>query len=62
MKGLLWIQVSFECYDGVRIPYMEKTCWCLYGEIDLRNVAGMGGRVILAGKSQKQKTILWHRL
>ena len=36
---------------------MEKTCWCLYGEIDLRNVAGMGGRVILAGKSQKQKTI-----
>ena len=82
---LPWIQVSFECCDSIRIPYMDKTCWYVYGGIDVRDVGTglektgetlvevnyvvrvggspvIGGRVILAGKSQREKTILWHRL
>ena len=37
---LPWIQIGFECYDGIRIPYMEKnllvrlwrdsSAWCWY--------------------------------
>ena len=34
-----WIQVSFERYDGIRIPCMEKTCRCVYGGV---NVTGVG--------------------
>ena len=68
-----------ECYDSIRILYMEKPFWCLYGRIDVRDVGtklgkrnfgggtlyeegvtievstGMGGRVILVGKSQRKK-------
>ena len=33
----LWIEVSFECYDGIRIPYMEKAFWYVYGRIDVRD-------------------------
>ena len=32
------MQVGFECYDGIRIPYMEKACWCVYGGIDVGDV------------------------
>ena len=29
---LPWIQVSFECYDSIRILYMEKNiCACMAG-------------------------------
>ena len=35
---LPWIQISFECYDSIRIPYMERTCWCVYGGIDVLDV------------------------
>ena len=74
---LPWIQISFECCDGIPIPYMDKTYWCEYGGIEVRDAgtclkkrgrnlgggtisgegvtievsSGMGGRVILAGKS-----------
>ena len=67
---------------------MDKTCWCMYGRIDVRNIGrclekkgvnlgggtlsgegvpievspGMGGRVILAGKSQREKAMWRHRL
>ena len=71
-----------ECYEGIKILYMQKTCWCVYDGIDVRDVgirleqkgslggrilceegatievsAGMCGGVILAGKSQGEKTI-----
>ena len=23
------MQASFKFYDSIRIPYMEKTCWCV---------------------------------
>ena len=35
---LPWIEVSFECCNGIRISYMDKTSWCVYGEIDVRDV------------------------
>ena len=34
-----WIQVSFERYDAIRIPCMEKACRCVYGGV---NVTGVG--------------------
>ena len=38
MMLLPWIQVSFECYDDIQIPYTEKTFLCLYDRIDVRDV------------------------
>ena len=29
MMELPWMQASFKFYDSIRIPYMEKTCWCV---------------------------------
>ena len=23
---------------SIRIPYMEKTCWCVYGRIDVSDI------------------------
>ena len=71
-----------ECYEGIKILYMQKACWCVYDGIDVRDVGtrleqkgSLGGRilyeesatievsagmcvgVILAGKSQGEKTI-----
>ena len=84
--ALQWIQVNFEYYDSIWMPYMEKTFWRVHDRIDVRDVGtwlekrslgggtlckesvtievstSMGGRVILAGKSQREKTIFWHRL
>ena len=31
--------VSLECCDGIRIPYTDKTSWCVYGGMDVRDVA-----------------------
>ena len=67
---LLWIQVSFKCYDNIQIPYIEKTCWCMYGGIDACNVrTGLKNRNLWGGtlcdkgtKSQREKTTWWHRL
>ena len=39
MRVLPWTEVSFECYEGIRIPYMEKTFWCVYDRIDIRDVS-----------------------
>ena len=35
MMVLPWTEVSFECYEGIRILYMEKTFWCVYDRIDI---------------------------
>ena len=39
MTVLPWTEVSFESYEGIRIPYMEKTFWCVYDRIDIRDVS-----------------------
>ena len=36
MMELPWIQVSFECSDGIQIPCMARTCWFVYVAIDVR--------------------------
>ena len=40
MMELPWIQVSFERCGGIRITHMDKTCWSMYGGIDVRDVGG----------------------
>ena len=84
---LPWIQVTFECYDNIRMPYMEKRFdagmegltyvmlaydWkkgtflergtSCEEEVTIEVSTGMNGRVILTGKSQREKTVWWYRL
>ena len=35
---VLWLQVSFEDYVGIQIPFLEKTIWCM-AMVDLHDTS-----------------------
>ena len=51
------IQVSLECYDGIRISYMKRTCWPVYGGIDVRDADLWLEKRNLAGETLSEEDV-----
>ena len=68
---MLYIEKKIWCVHG-RINVCDVGAWLEKGNlgggtlcdegVTIEVSIGMGGRVILAGKSQREKAICWHRL
>ena len=53
LRGTNLVIELTECYEVIKILYMQKTCWCVYDGIDVRDVGmrleqkgSLGGRIL----------------